>query len=501
MTSQPQITPAPEGRSDSELDPEIRRQLGAFYTPRAIVDLMVGQISEQNLAGSILEPSGGDGAFVEGLLATAVSAGSIEVWDINQDVQPVLTGLGVRVQIGDSLLGGLTGAYNAIIGNPPYLNKQSEYIKSNRVDLKKRYRAIGANDTYAMFTYRAAEMLAPDGQVVFLLSDTFLTLGIHEKFRRWLLSTMTVDSITLLPSDTFKAAVNTAVLSFTNKRPTAQHSIRFVDARSGAEINAIEPILRSQKGMLNGPGAVLSHTDDNLRSLRLVSENPSLLGYLHGGLGMHTGDNVKFLAVVEEQALTAKKGQLVIPAAGVDGSTWRHYHKRGGDRRWSSPAEHAVRWDSSSRKEYGVPKSALEGVDANGNTRHGFVLSGISSRLAAREMTAGALWESNKVFGFFPKQPLLYPVSFFVALLNSSTYSEIARALNHTVSLQVRDVKRLPMLPFSDTEREELTALGLAATVWCKAGGVGEAPQQQRIDELVKEVADRVLNAAMNAPK
>jgi hypothetical protein len=107
-------------------------------------------------------------------------------------------------------------------------------------------------------------------------------------------------------------------------------------------------------------------------------------------------------------------------------------------------------------------------------------------------MTNDALWESNKAFGFFPKKPRKYPVDFFVAVLNSTLYSKIAQALNHTVSLQVRDVKRLPLLPFEKEEIQELARLGAAAARWAR-GNIGEPPQQERIDEIVHSAARRLL--------
>jgi len=486
-----EVTRTSSARSDQDLPADIRRRLGAFYTPEDVVEEMVAMIRPRNRKGMILEPSGGDGAFVQGLMRAGVSPGSIEVWDINPDVEEPLKELGAAVVIGDTLAyAGDKKRFRAVIGNPPYLNKQSEYIKANRSWLRKRYRDIGANDTYAMFTHLAVEMLEERGQVVFLVSDTFLTLGIHERFRRWLLTNTRVDGITLLPPETFSASVNTAIISATKTSPSTKHRMRLVDRRRGtADAHVVEI---AQADVLARPGAVLSFAEGVDRLLDIVARCPRLVDSLHGGLGMHTGDNAIYLAVVEGSGVTAKTGQTTLPRTAIDGVAWRPYHKRGGDRRWYGSAEHAVRWDETSRGVYGIPASATEGRDEEGNDRDGFVLSGIGSRLAARRMTTGALWESNKVFGFFPRDPRRHPVDFFVSVLNSRLYSAIADALNHTVSLQVRDVKRLPMLPFTKTEVRELATLGRKARQWATKGGVGDPPQQERIDTIVEDAAQRI---------
>jgi hypothetical protein len=111
------------------------------------------------------------------------------------------------------------------------------------------------------------------------------------------------------------------------------------------------------------------------------------------------------------------------------------------------PTEHCIKWDSSSVLKYKIPKT----TDVEGNAQ-GIIISGISSELSARLATPGALWESNKAFCFFPKDPKSFPPEFFIGLLNSKLYNSIARLLNHTVSLQIRDIKKLPFFCFSDPD-------------------------------------------------
>lgn len=457
---------------------------------------MVAMLSPASLAGPILEPSGGDGAFIDGLLRIGVPASRICVGDINPATEAPLAALGARVRIGDFLLPAAADEtrYAAVIGNPPYLNKQSDYIKANRRALNKAFRAIGVNDTYALFIYKALrDHLAPGGQLVFLVSDTFLTLGIHRRLREYLLANTTIDQIVLLPADTFPdAAVNTAILSVRNAAAGPGHVCVVADLRGqGDQVYRVP-----QAGFAATPGMVFAFTVADRRSLWLAAAYPSLLTLLNGGLGMHTGDNARFLRQLSFPGEPAPRGRQLqtLPVAEADGSAWRMYHKKGGSQRWYGRAEHAVRWDEASRQAYGIPKTALAGIAEDGTASDGFVVSGVSARLAARTATPGALWESNKAFVFFPKDPKAYPVGFFLAVLNSDVYSGIANALNHTVSLQIRDIKRLPLLPFTKAEVRELARLGAAAASWVQRHpGVGAPPQEGRINQIVSGVADRCL--------
>lgn len=474
--------------ADAALPESAKKALGAFYTPAWAVDHMIGLLRPESLTGPILEPSGGDGAFANGLIKAGVNPSQIDVWDINPEVKSSLESLGVDVEIGDTLARtDASPRYSAVVGNPPYLNKQSDYIKANRSWLKKKYTAIGAGDTYSMFTWLTAQYLVPGGQLAFLISDTFLTLGIHRKFRAWLTTHMTIDGITLLPADTFPdATVNTAVLVITNSRPAIDHKVALVDARtvSTSQVATIAAVHVAQSVLRDAPGHVLTFDQPGRRCLELVTRFPAVIDHLDGGLGMFTTDNVRHLAVVTDNGVPrapVKPGQRTIDANHVDGKTWRYYHKRGGENRWWKPAEHAVAWDAASRAQYTIPAHLTQIT----STRAGIAVSGVAARLSARMFTTGAAWESNKVFGLFPKDPTAYPPEFFLALFNSATYADIAHALNHTVSLQVRDLRSFPMPQLTADQVARLAALGAAAVSWARAGGEGEPPQQADIDSLV----------------
>lgn len=471
-----------------------RRQLGAFYTPEHVVTHMVGQLQGLSSTTLLLEPSGGDGAFVRGLLSTGlIKPKQIEVWDINGDCRKPVEATGAHFVQRDGLLGNSTPErFSHIIGNPPYLGKRSDYIRTHRAALQKRYTTIGAHDTYAMFIYEAVRALRTGGQLVFLVSDTFLTLGVHRKLREFLLTTTSIDSITLLPSTVFKGAkVNTTILSLHKTVPTGQHSISFFDERSSpiGSYSTVPTATVRQTLIAEGPASVFVFTDAERIALASTQRHAALLDLVDGGIGMFTNNNLDCIREVSRKGDTSGGGTS-INVEDVDGVAWIPYHKRGGITRWWGPAEHAVRWDEESKKGYITYASARAGRDRDGRARVGFVVSGVSSRLSARVMTPGALWDSNKIFGFFPKDPVAWPPEFFVALLNSLWYHQLARALNNTVSLQIRDLRALPLLPFTPEEKSSLIELGRKAITLTKEGRSPEQAELE-IDTLVDQAATR----------
>ena len=226
-----------------------KKELGAFYTPIHTVDFMLNLLGKIDKKANFLEPSGGDGVFVSRLLKKfEIQPEKIEVWDINPEVETKIRNLKVNFQHKDTLLetdfgksednqGSLlfedpVQKYNFIIGNPPYLSKNSQYIKQNKKRLRQIYQEIGANDTYSMFLYLACHLLKDGGELVFIISDTFLTLGAFKKLRQFLLKNFTIKQIILCPSNLFeKATVNTCIIHLKNQQSNPKNQIIFNDCR------------------------------------------------------------------------------------------------------------------------------------------------------------------------------------------------------------------------------------------------------------------------------
>lgn len=440
-----------------------QKKLGAFYTPEHTVEYMVEKMSCFNNESRLLEPSGGDGAFVSLILKNKfLQPEQITVWDINLGVKDYIEKLGIKnIIIKDTLLSTDFAnnslfeceQFSHVIGNPPYLNKQSDYIKKNKHSLGRIFKEIGANDTYAMFLYLCCRLLKNNGELCFLISNTYLTLGIYKKLRKFLLKNYTINEITLCPKKLFKdngVIVNTSVIYLTNKKVDDEHVIIFNDCREN-EINDYngKKYQTKQKNILSYPDYVFDF-NGGAKLLGKINEFKKMVEYLEGGLGMHTTDNNKFLSIINYNGTKYAKNNSVnteVLVNDIDGKKWKFYHKKGGNNKYYLPAEYAIRWDRESITNYKMPSR----FDINVN-REGFIVSGICSNLTARLSTISALWESNKAMCFFPKDPQKYPPEFFIGVLNSDIYNKMIKLLNHTNSIQIRDIKKMPMPDFEEQD-------------------------------------------------
>lgn len=102
-----------------------------------------------------------------------------------------------------------SGGFDIVIANPPYK-------RDNAYDDVKEQLQLGSTDLYGMFTALATgKLLKPGGALVYITSDTWLTIVSHKELRRKILSRQ-LHQVLRLPPDTFGATVNTCVFTLSN---------------------------------------------------------------------------------------------------------------------------------------------------------------------------------------------------------------------------------------------------------------------------------------------
>ena len=130
---------------------------------------------------------------------------------------------------------------------------------------------------------------------------------------------------------------------------------------------------------------------------------------------------------------------IIIPRKELESSYWKPYLKRGGKDQYYRPIMEAIKWDEESKKNYDIPKNVPF-------EREGIIISGISSRLAARYMPKGCYWDSNKAMGFILNNKNL-SIEYMLGLLNSSFYNYLAKGIiNNTSSIQLTGIHALPFI-------------------------------------------------------
>ncbi|MEY4591980.1 MAG: hypothetical protein RIR18_875 [Pseudomonadota bacterium] len=154
------------------MPPRNIEQLGQVFTPPQVVAFMLGLC--QN-SGRILEPSAGDGAFFNPLVARQADCVGVEF-----DANVAAPG----VQVGDFFDYPLTQQFDTIIGNPPYVRFQ-DIAEETKPKLKSRLFDARSN-LFLFFIEKSVRHLKPGGELVFIVPREFIKLTSARKLNAWL---------------------------------------------------------------------------------------------------------------------------------------------------------------------------------------------------------------------------------------------------------------------------------------------------------------------------
>ncbi|MDX1797672.1 MAG: N-6 DNA methylase [Candidatus Lokiarchaeia archaeon] len=427
----------------------------------------IGEIKDEHI---VLDPCAGPGIFIKKLIETGIDNKQIFAFDINSSFLDEFKKLGVSYKIQDTLLVLYPDSYNKfdfIIGNPPYLNKASAYVRNNKIKLKKIYGRINAHETYAMFIINSIWRLKEGGKLGFITSDSFLTLSTHKKLRKFILNSCKIIEILLAPKNLFSNQnVNTSPAIIVlqkcsghkNKGMRENNLMRIIPRIISEENYYNPPIVKNIKQIkYNSLPFNIFFTNVEEEILKLFENAPKLEDFLRGYIGMHTHNNKKFIAAIDgseladifrernNKILNHEKKFKIINNQNFKSNKWKPYFKRGGGDQYYRPIMEALDWKKESIQNYDIPKNVPF-------EKEGLIISGVSSRLAARYMPTGCYWDSNKAIGFIIKNQSI-SIPYVLGLLNSSLYNYLAKGIiNNTNSIQISGIHVLPFI----TPRKEI---------------------------------------------
>jgi len=102
------------------------------------------------------------------------------------------------------------GGFDAVIGNPPYIQLSMDEFRDPVVNpyLLEHFKgSMGRLNTFGFFIEQAKDVLKEDGELGFIIPNTFLTQGYYEDLRKRVLEETAVQKIALLQGQVFEDAV------------------------------------------------------------------------------------------------------------------------------------------------------------------------------------------------------------------------------------------------------------------------------------------------------
>ena len=469
----------------------------AYYTEsQDITTYMVNKLAVKEY-DFVLEPSAGEGVFIEALLNKNDSI-KVDALDINADAISILKNKykdnpNIDIRLTDTLLdieldrymdrqlwgehsnlnfdeqvnlfNPSGGRYDKVIGNPPYGAWQN-YDK--RSILKKKYKGQYVKETYSLFLLRCISLLKLGGRLSFIIPDTFLFLNMHEKLRKIILSHTKIEEILIFPSQFFPGVsfgysnLSIITLERCSREIALTNSVRIIKGfKSSKEfcslLNGVYPehLIKydlKQREILSNDKSRFMLSQDNI--LSVINKSSKVIGDVADVVtGFYTGDNKKFIRVDNNEIKGAKHYSVidkskVFQSTSLEGldtanegfipfvkSASTYKYKRNYDS-WY------VRWDKHAIALYNTCKKARF------QNSQFYFKTGIAVPMVKSKVIRATLME-NRVFdqsivGIFPKnKDYLY---YILALMNSDIINEFIHTINPTANNSSNYIKQIPFI-------------------------------------------------------
>ncbi len=190
---------------------ELRKARGAFFTPPAIADYLVGWALQGELDAKVLDPTCGDGVFLQAagqqLKALGRQVSDLDELVFGVDLHRESLDEAMRLLEVENLDAHLIASdffavptpdmpdaplpfMDAVVGNPPFIRYQEHVGDSRRMSVeaafKQGVRLSGLASSWAASLAHAAGFLKPDGRLAMVLPAELLTVGYAEPIRTWL---------------------------------------------------------------------------------------------------------------------------------------------------------------------------------------------------------------------------------------------------------------------------------------------------------------------------
>ncbi len=281
---------------ENSLSESYKNQEGIYYTPPYIVSDMLKNIQDiENLENkTFLDPCCGSGNFIIEAIKKGISPQNIYGFDLDVNAVKItkkriyeLTGYeSENIHCVDFL--SVANEYNQIFDfiftNPPWGKKISKNIRDR---FSKIYFSGNSNDTCALFYFACLQVLKKDGQIGFLLPESFFNIGSFENARESLLQ-LKINRLIDYGKPFKKLMTKAKSFIATKTPPNTNHTI-------SSEIYDKNTITRKQLNFYNIPKHIinfnLSESENDVILHVLTKTHITLKNNAYWALGIVTGNN------------------------------------------------------------------------------------------------------------------------------------------------------------------------------------------------------------------
>lgn len=489
----------------------MKDQFCSFYTNSEDITFYMSSRLGINDGDIILEPSAGQGIFIDEILNTKKKV-HIDALDINDDAISVLqkkydNNPDVDVRKTDTLFdsqldkydisqlwlkqtdtlldeqldlfNSTGGYYTGVIGNPPY-GAWQDYERRDL--LKKKYVGQYVKETYSLFLLRCISVLKLKGRLSFIIPDTFLYVNMHTRLREILLKKTKIEEIIIFPSKFFPGISfgysNLCIITLerSGMQDAIDNTVKVYRGFKKSEEfrklisndilpDYIELFTLKQSDILSNPQHRFVFADNQIVSL--LKEATINLGDVADVVtGFYTGNNKKFIKAASNDTKGAKNydvidSRMIVDNASTDGEpslteAYIPFIKSASEKRYVRNNEDwYVRWDSDTVSFYKTDKKArFQNSDFYFKTGIGIPM--VKSSVIKAFLMQNRVFDQS-IVGIFPKDKS--KLNYILALMNSDIVNQIIHIINPTANNSANYIKLIPYIEPSSALLEEISEM------------------------------------------
>ncbi|MCS9989251.1 BREX-1 system adenine-specific DNA-methyltransferase PglX, partial [Weissella cibaria] len=346
--------------------------------------------------------------------------------------------------------------YEAVITNPPYLNKMNKVLK----EYVKTYYKDYSSDLFSVFIWHNINMTVTNGYAAYMTPFVWMFIKSYENLRKSILNTKLISSLIQMEYSAFEEAtvpINTYVLKNSSTSENGVY-IKLSDFKGGMDVQKVKTLeaienpgvdylyRTNQSNFESIPGSPIAYWA-SADTFELIKETKKFGDAFNTRAGMITGDNSKFIRLWHEVSHDKTGFNYTSrQAAEMSGYKWFPYSKGGDFRRWFGNNEYVVNWENDG-------KYMRNFKDSTGKIpAHAFNLdyifhpqitwSSLSSKtFSARLAPSGFLFDASGSFGVVPEVERNFQLGF----LNSVVAEYYLGLINPTLNFQKGNIASLPI--------------------------------------------------------
>ena len=286
---------------------ELRKARGAFFTPPELTRFLCAW-AITSPTDRVLEPSCGDGAFLEAAalrLRHLDSRVPLQAHELHEgsaaDARRLLDVLGHpgRVVVGDFLATTAAPEFDAVVGNPPYIRYQGFTGEARATGLAaalaQGVRLSRLASSWAPFAVHTAGFLTPVGRLGLVLPAELLSANYAQEVRDFLLRRFAQVSVVLIGRQVFPG-VQTEALLLLAEGSGGTDRVRFatIDDAAGLQDVSFDAVLDVAAGERWTTALVSAEAQHELAALVSTGRLAPLSQWGRLSLGAVTGNNRYF---------------------------------------------------------------------------------------------------------------------------------------------------------------------------------------------------------------